>query len=241
MHPSTTGGTDPSQYLSAGATSSAIDELVVLLSEIRAQSHPDVFQRTWDERIGRLEELEQTSGSQGRVQDGVNNEPADEHAQNTPTDRPQNQNSLDATSWLPGALQANPSPHRPLSLQNPPPTAMAVYISTSPVTDAAYAHRSYIWHPAPVSPSSRSAFFAGIVGRVAKLRSQDVRGWVFSYSWDDMCRWIQNDENGIRSGWEVFQNDLLRAAAAGVAHHGEDGAAAAQPGWRMKVLVVGNG
>lgn len=222
------------QYLSPEATSTAIDELVVRLSQIRSQSHPEVFQQAWDEQIMRLEDFEEIP--QGQTDEETENE------RNTQDNRAL---QTSAVSWLPHSLPTNIYPLQTSigASEREPPTSMTVYISTWPVTDPAYARRSYIWYSAPTSVSSRYEFFTGLDARVSV---EGIRGWVMSYGWDDLCRWIENDGDGaaMRTGWEIFQNDLRRAAVAVAAAAAERKQGKVKRntevgGWRMKVLVIG--
>src|SRR4051812_42193477 len=51
------------RYMSADETDQAIIDLVVRLADTRARSNPAIFQRIWDQHIGRVEELEHNHNS----------------------------------------------------------------------------------------------------------------------------------------------------------------------------------
>jgi hypothetical protein len=223
--------------MSADATEDAIIELTIFLKQIRANSHPIVFDKLWEANIMRLEEGEQ-----------INGESPDYEAEAWGVARQQGEQdirpSIDQTSLLSGAgtvrAGANLS-NEPFASQGPPlrpyfpvptllppllPETMMVYISTTPIRNAAYQQRTYAWIDAPVKRDDIASFFRGIDLRVDGLGEDDVRGWTLSYGWDDMCRWIENGDKKD-SGWELFQRDLRRASASRVMV------------WRMKVFVVG--
>jgi len=109
------------------------------------------------------------------------------------------------------------------------PTNMSLYITTSP-PEAPYTQQSYHWPDAPVRLVDQIAFFAGLTLRV-KMREENIKGFAFSYGWNDVMRWIErgkDGEEGERDGWAVLQRDLQRAAESGLRV------------WRMKVMVVGS-
>ena len=111
---------------------------------------------------------------------------------------------------------------RPLEPQIP--ATMSIFIQTSP-PEGVYKDRAYHWLDAGVRLVDRLSFFDGLMMRV-EMRDDQVAGYVFSYGWNDVSRWIAKTMES--EGWAVLQSDLRRSADRGVRV------------WRMKVLVVGH-
>jgi hypothetical protein len=123
------------------------------------------------------------------------------------------------------------------------PKVMSVYIMASP-PHVAYLNRAYHHPAAPVLETDQVAFFKLVTERAEHIAEKDVMGYVLSYGWCDIARWIEKtvgqgsggvgngeeagESEGERVGWGLFQKDLIDAAMAGVMV------------WRMKVLVVKN-
>jgi hypothetical protein len=207
-------------YMSADETDKAIIDLVVRLADIRARSDPAIFQRIWDQHIGRVEELEHSH-------DG-----AIDRADALSTTLDPGLHPISNLSNEPFASTSTPLPQpfpRPLPARLP--AIMAVFITTAP-PEPPYTQQAYEWVDAPVRMVDARAFHAGLMLRV-KMRAETVRGLVLSYGWCDVCRWIakgtgpRGGGEREREGWSVLQRDLAWAADRGVRV------------WRMKVLVVG--
>jgi hypothetical protein len=147
-------------------------------------------------------------------------------------------------STEPFNTSGNPVPTSWIHNHRLPPTLpeqMSIWIMTSPPY-VPYSDRAYLHPSAPVRVQDGVFFFRQVVERAGTLREQDVKGYAFSYGWNDITRWIEKtvgqgcrgagdgkragESEGERVGWEVFQRDLREAARAGVMV------------WRMKVLVV---
>jgi hypothetical protein len=200
--------------MSADETDQAIVDLVVRLADTRARSNPDIFQRLWDQHVGRVDELENSRHALGQAEDLMR----------TP-DAAVPQNST--LSNEPFATAGNPVPQPwPRALPAHAPAVMAVYITTAPA-ESPYTHQAYEWLDAPVRMVDQSAFYSGVMLRV-KMTAGRVTGLVMSYGWCDVCRWITKGAAGEKEGWSVLQSDLALAAERGVRL------------WRMKVLVVGS-
>jgi hypothetical protein len=212
------------RYLSADETDKAIIDLVVRLADTRARRDPAIFQRIWDQHIGRIDELEHNHNSTIHQVDALYTTPdPDLH-------------SISNLSNEPFASTSTPLPQpfpRPLPAHLP--AVMAVFITTAP-PEPPYTQQAYEWVDAPVRMVDTRAFYAGLMLRV-KMRAETVRGLVLSYGWCGVCRWIakgpgpgpgpEGDGEREREGWSVLQRDLAWAAERGVRV------------WRMKVLVVG--
>jgi hypothetical protein len=209
-----------SRYMSADETDKAIIDLVVHLADMRARSDPAIFQRIWDQHVGRVEELEHNYNSTIDQVDAPSTTP-------NPDLHP-----ISNLSNEPFASTSTPLPQPfPQPLPAHLPAVMAVFITTAP-PEPPYTQQAYEWVDAPVRMVDARAFHAGLMLRV-KMRAETVRGLVLSYGWCDVCRWIakgtgpEGDGEREREGWSVLQRDLAWAAERGVRV------------WRMKVLVVG--
>jgi len=208
--------------MSADETDKAIVDLVVRLADTRVRSDPAIFQRIWDQHIGRIDELEHSHNSTiDQVEAPLTTPDPDLH----PISNLSNEPFVSTSTPLP-----QPFP-RPLPAHLP--AVMAVFITTAPA-EPPYTQQAYEWVDAPVRMVDARAFYAGLMLRV-KMRAETVRGLVLSYGWCDVCRWIakgpgpEGEGEREREGWSVLQRDLAWAAERGVRV------------WRMKVLVVGGG
>jgi hypothetical protein len=204
---------EPSRrYMSADETDQAIVDIVVRLADTRARSDPSIFQRLWDQHVGRVAELENSHHALDKAGDLV---------RTSSIAHPQDQ----TLSNEPFATAGNPVPQPwPRALPPQAPAVMAVYITTAP-PESLYTHQAYEWPDAPVRMVDQSAFYHGVMLRV-KMKAERAAGLVMSYGWCDVCRWITKGAAGEREGWSVLQSDLAWAAERGVRL------------WRMKVLVV---
>lgn len=138
----------------------------------------------------------------------------------------------------------NPIPPTMTQKHDLPPTlpqVMSIYIMASPPRSP-YNNRAWHHPAAPVQEQDQVAFFTQVMERVDHVADKDVKGYVLSYGWCDVARWVAKtvgmgcrgfgngdvagESEGERLGWGGFQKDLVEAAQAGVMI------------WRMKVLVV---
>jgi hypothetical protein len=221
--------------MSADETDQAIVDLVVRLADARARSDPEIFQRLWDQHVGRLDELETCHNVLDRP-DAVARTPAAVVGREAEEEFTAARNTPGSTAVVPQKLNLSNEPFATIgnpTLQPWPrtvpaqvPAVMAVYISTAP-PESPYTRQAYMWPDAPVRMVDQTAFYNGLMLRV-KIQGVKVMGLVMSYGWCDVARWVAWGAEGQREGWSVLQNDLAWAAGRGVGV------------WRMKVLVVGS-
>ena len=209
-------------------TDKAIADLIEHLAEIRTNSFPRVFDELWDQHLARLGEIEAVS--RHTHEDGARSEHEPRHRiPPTMEDIPAaTQGATIAVqhglSNEPFQSRGNPQPQRfPRYLPPQLPMVMSVFITTSP-PESLYTNQAYHWPDAPVRMQDQTIFFEGLAMKI-KIKDEDVRGYVFSYGWCDVCRWISRQDE--RDGWGILQVDLRRAADRGLRN------------WRMKVLAVG--
>jgi hypothetical protein len=182
--------------MSADETDKAIVDIVVRLADARARSDPDIFQRLWDQHVGRVDELE----------DNRRKTPHAAHAAVS---------AALSFSNEPFATAGNPARASwPRALPAQVPAVMAVYITTAP-PESPYTQQAYEWPDAPVRMVDRNAFYNGLLLRV-NMKDERVKGLVMSYGWCDVCRWIAKGTAGEREGWVVLQSDLAWAAERGI-------------------------
>ncbi|KIX05097.1 uncharacterized protein Z518_05969 [Rhinocladiella mackenziei CBS 650.93] len=276
----------PISEMTADETEEAILNLITKLSQIRAKSRPEIFERLWVQHIMRQEEIDSAS-SQGTIEPApvtgnmtpqilvkgssvppiVANPPPQPGGGGASSQSPVADSS--SQSNQPWMTEGSPLPPRlPMSslLRPALPAVMSVYISVlyipsaairagtqpcGPIIPARGGHRdpAYHWVDAPVSTTGMARFFEGITMRTRPLL-RSVVGWVFSYGWNDTCRFISSGRfdyydrtagtevgiprdnaqstivNTMMLGWGDFQDDLRHAAQTGVRV------------WRMKVGVV---
>jgi len=252
--------TRPSLY-SPRHTESAIMDLFARVAYIRAHSDPEVFERLAAQHLGRTEEYDEVGvqtedQSQPRtvVQQELRTTPAlPVDARGATSDHDHGTLPLSTRSTLPSGTNGSDQLGPPIPLSNLPfltdgppqrpplvlssisyrlPATIATYITTTQTSSSAPT-TSYSWPSAPCLPGALQSFLAGIDLR-HNIPSQSVHGWVLSYGWNDLCRFILNDNtmaadtqrSQTQAGWLTFQEDLVNAARQGVTI------------WRMKVCVV---
>lgn len=194
----------------------AILDLIDRLAEIRAHTDPRVFEYCWDRRIGRLKELDRFYGT------GEGKQETKTPTMEIPEPRsvaPDSPTLSKALSSEPFVSAGNPvQPQMPLSCLVPPtpPTHMSIWISTCGVistsslfsvplvtasaiysthssggSTSAVSSPAYYWPNAPVQTSDLAPFFHGMNSRVNPPTST-ILGWIFSYGWNDSCRFISS-------------------------------------------------
>ncbi|KAI1612982.1 hypothetical protein EDD36DRAFT_252180 [Exophiala viscosa] len=172
-------------------TDKAILELILRLHEVRGHSDPRIFTSLWEERIMRINELEDI----------------------TPTDdnNAQAQSASPATSaWNPMYLSNEPfntrgAPIRSAASTIPPtlPSVMSIWISTSRLPSISLSasglpdvthttappQLAYHWVDAPVENADMTRFIQGVNWRI-EPNASDIVGFVFSYGWNDVVCFI---------------------------------------------------
>ena len=281
--------------MTADQTDEAVYDLIGRLHDIRCQSQPDSFARSWETYLSRLDEIEniedfeygvainraadvQLAAAQSpntalhtaieehpartRLRKIASHEswvPVDpiempglmpisdphksvlSHAQSRPVDVSSIGNGASGSHV---DLANDVETHRPRNLSNEPfntqgspspldqlgrgqtpliPSKISLYITTTPALQP-YKDKSYHWPDAPVSITDCKRLFDGIDQRVAV---RNISSFTLSYGWNDVMRFIKNDEEGRRHGFSELRRDIADAAKMGVTR------------WRLKVLVAG--
>ena len=282
------------RVMTADQTDEAVYDLIARLHDIRCQSQPDSFARSWETYLARLDEIEdiedfeygvaidrandaQLAAAQSpttalhtniedhpartRFRKGASHEswvPVDpiEMPGLMPTSNP-NKSGGSPTQNLPVSSMGNGASgrhvdlanepldtHGPRNLSNEPfdtygppspldqlgrgqtpliPSRISLYITTTPAL-LPYKDKSYHWPDAPVSITDCKRLFDGIDQRVAV---RNISSFTLSYGWNDVMRFIENDEEGRRHGFSELRRDIADAAKMGVTR------------WRLKILVAG--
>lgn len=235
----------PKARMNEQETEEGILKLISDLANLRMHSDSAIFGVLWEQHLARLEEIENADTSGGDV--SIMSTTSEKHVQVRTEHEPQghNQSNLSNTPFSEKGLQLQADAPLFVVLAPVLPANMAVYISIATSNRIALQQqkRAYTWPDAPVQVQDMSKFLQGIISRTS-IKFEDVLGWVLSYGWNDICRFIFNDdlENANvhakkgtvfedwqyrRIGWSTFQDDLKNAALQGVRI------------WRMKVCVVG--
>lgn len=233
-------------------TDEAIFNLIVRLHDIRCASNPEVFARSWELHMARLDEIEDISDlRRGPARPEEQTPSAISPAQLLGQQMQEYEgaalgttvSSLKAIDLAERPGQASPNvrqknlANEPFNTNGPPsvlnqlklsqtplvPSTVYAYITTAPPSFA-YNDSSYVWPDAPVSMIDYKRFWDGIDQR-AEVRN--ISCYVLSYCWNDVMRSIGPDDKARRRGFSVLTRDIFRAAKFGVTR------------WRLKVLVLG--
>ena len=167
--------TTPHQ-MTATETDSALLELIVRLSQIRARSDPKTFEELWFAHIMRVEEFDDAQQQQ-QQQEAEDEQAAAVPPQHSPDPVPSSSShgqNRTAPSNEPFASQGNPTHHAfPSTSHIFPslPSTMSIYISvtrlpnttSNTLTSAASSvENAYHWPSAPVENHSFPSFFEGV-------------------------------------------------------------------------------
>lgn len=169
-------------------TDKSIVDLIVRLHEVRSRSDARIFASLWEERIMRIDELEDVVPT---TQD------------DTPT--PWAIMPGDAKSLSNEPFMSHGVPIRDAASIIPPtlPRVMSIWISTSRlptislsaaglptvIHSAAPGQLAYHWVDAPVENADMARFFEGVNWRV-EPNASDILGYIFSYGWNDLTRFV---------------------------------------------------
>ncbi|KIV83211.1 hypothetical protein PV11_05258 [Exophiala sideris] len=168
----------------------AILDLIVRLHEVRSRSDPRVFASLWEERIMRIDELEDVLP----IDNNTQTQPA------TPDTLARNQMYL---SNEPFHTHGRPILSNPSSIPPTMPSVMSIWISTSclptislsasglpnVIQTAAPPQQAYHWVDAPVENTDMTRFIQGVNWRI-EPNASDIVGFVLSYGWNDITRFI---------------------------------------------------
>lgn len=185
----------------------ALIDLVARLATIRANSDPRVFSELWESHIMRVEELDEEEEAEYRTSEKSDSPTADRDPKPVSQGASQsNEPFMTSGSPLPPCFY--------ISSLIPPslPSLMSVYLSVShlpshqahphptctpPISHSAATSltKAYHWPSAPVENHNMAMFFAGVNFRIDAPFSA-ILGWMFSYGWNDMCRFISTGRFG---------------------------------------------
>lgn len=224
----------------------AITNMLADFHETLDHSHPEVFNRIWEEHKARMEEIWQYREQQAAMkgQQIVDIRDFQGNPSNNLPDASTKIGSSDSRNLMPPSSKtadkgvntetnlalstkypAGIPPQFPMTSYLPPalPQIMTVYIS--PFSHTSPYPQPYIWPDAPVHSTSYAAFRNGIRLRTGiPDRIADVNlTMVFAYGWNDFCRVVKDEE--AWKNW--FMIDLRKAAE----RHGVRV-------WRMRVCCL---
>ncbi|KIW58983.1 hypothetical protein PV05_03471 [Exophiala xenobiotica] len=189
--------TPTDQKMTYAETERGLVDLIVALSKLRARSDPHIFESLWQEKIMRIDEVE----------DEVPEEDS------TVTDNavvaqgmiPINEPTTTSTSMSNEPFNSRGIPIKDPNSIIPPtlPSVMSIWISTAYMPSITlsddglpnHVHvfapeaKAYHWVDAPVENLDMSRFIEGVNYRVTTPASK-VLGYVLSYGWNDICRFI---------------------------------------------------